>query len=45
MKLLYEIIVHVAGDDYTHQMSGISIPDECAWCTRRVYKYIYTLLT
>jgi len=24
----------MARDDDTYQMSGISIPDKCAWCTR-----------
>jgi len=35
----------MARDDDTNQMRGISIPNECAWCTRRVYKNIYALLT
>jgi len=29
----------MARDDDTNQMRGINIPDECAWCTKRIYKY------
>jgi len=32
--------VHMARDDDTNQMNGISIPDECAWCTRSIQVYI-----